>query len=152
MAEVLHQAPAIFGKVGLRIGYNPGKTELILPKECPREDFPYPLDNNPQVPAPQVVHGFQSCLGVPRHPTNDPEFISNSLQKIGEAHDRLLDLTEEVSDEDPFAALRLLQTCGIQRFGHVLSAIPPDLVREFAVARNEAISWTFATFQQSPAP
>ena len=47
---------------------------------------------------------------------------------MGEAHDRLLDLTEEVSDEDPFAALRLLQTCGIQRFGHVLSVVPPDLV------------------------
>ncbi len=47
---------------------------------------------------------------------------------MGEAHDMLLDLTEEVSDEDPFAALRLLQTCGIQRFGHVLSVVPPDLV------------------------
>ncbi len=70
---------------------------------------------------------------------------------MGEAHDRLLNLTEEVSDEDPFAALRLLQTCGIKRFGHVLSAVPPDMVREFA-ARNEAIAATFSTIQQSPAP
>jgi hypothetical protein len=70
---------------------------------------------------------------------------------MGVAHDRLLDFTEEVSDEDPFAALRLLQTCGIQRFGHVLSAVPPDLVREFAAPRDETISSTFATIHQSPA-
>ena len=78
--------------------------------------------------------------------------MSNALRKLGEAHDRLLDLKEEVSDEDPFAALRLQQTCGIQRFGHVLSAVPPDLVREFAVTRDEAISCTFATIEQSPVP
>jgi hypothetical protein len=54
MAQVLHQAPGIFGKVGLRIGYGPRKTELILPKDCSREDFPYPLDD-PQILAPQVV-------------------------------------------------------------------------------------------------
>jgi hypothetical protein len=65
MAEVLHHAPGIFGKVGLSIGYGPGKTELILPKDCPREAFPYPLDD-PQVPAPHVVDGFKTCLGVPR--------------------------------------------------------------------------------------
>jgi hypothetical protein len=51
MAEVLHHALGIFGKVGLRIGYGPRKTGLILPKGCPREAFPYPLDD-PQVPAP----------------------------------------------------------------------------------------------------
>jgi len=59
MAQVLHQAPRIFGKVGLRIGYGPGKTELILPKDYSREDFPYPLDD-PQIQAPQVVQVFQS--------------------------------------------------------------------------------------------
>ncbi len=51
MAKVLHQAPGIFSKVGLMFGYGPGKTELILPKDCPREAFPYPLDD-PQVPPP----------------------------------------------------------------------------------------------------
>jgi hypothetical protein len=51
MAKVLHQAPDIFGKVGLRVGYGPRKTELIIPKACPRKAFPYPLDD-PQVPAP----------------------------------------------------------------------------------------------------
>ncbi len=57
---------------------------------------------------PHVVTGFTSCLGVPRHFENDPVFLHEALQKIGSTHDRLLDLTEEIADEDPFAALRLL--------------------------------------------
>ncbi len=52
MAVVLEKAPAIFGKVGLRLGYGPGKTELILPKDCPREEFPFPMDD-PAIPAPR---------------------------------------------------------------------------------------------------
>ena len=72
------------------------------------------------------------------------------MQKMDGAHDRLLDLTEEIADEDPFAALRLLQTCGISKFGHVLSAVPPNLAKNFARERDEAIGATFATIQQSP--
>ncbi len=64
---------------------------------------------------------------------------------MGEAHDRLLDLTEEVSDEDPFAALRLLQTSGIERFGHVLSAVLSNMVGKFIAARDEAIAATFSS-------
>ena len=134
----------ISGKMGLRLGYGPGKTELILPKNCTRDEFPYPLDD-PEIPAPQVVAGFQSCLGVPRHFSNDPIFLSDAMQKMGGAHDRLLDLTEEIADEDPFAALRLLQTCAISKFGHVLSAVPPDLAKDFARDRDEAIASMFAT-------
>jgi hypothetical protein len=74
MATVMHQAPGIFGKVRLRIDYGPRKTELILPRDCSRQNFPFPLDD-PQVQAPQVVAGFKSCLGVPRHFDNDPEFL-----------------------------------------------------------------------------
>jgi hypothetical protein len=149
MAAVLEEAPGIFRKVGLRLGYGPGKTELILPQGCSREEFPFPLDD-PAVPAPQVVDGFTSCLGVPRHFSNDPVFLHEAMQKMGGAHDRLLDLTEEIADEDPFAALRLLQTCGISKFGHVLSAVPPALAQDFARERDEAISATFSTIQQSP--
>ena len=149
MATVFRTAPAIFSKVGLRLGYGPGKTELVLPKECSVEDFPYPL-SDPSVPAPQVVAGFKSCLGVPRHFDNDPEFLHTALQSMGASHDRLLDLTEEVADEDPFAALRLLQVCGVQRFGHVLSAVPPPLAQAFARDRDEAVQATFATIQQGP--
>ena len=150
-ATIFHVAPAIFAKVGLRLGYGPGKTELILPKDCTREEFPYPLDD-PAVPAPQVVAGFQSCLGVPRHFSNDPFFMDDAMKKMGGAQERLLDLTEEIADEDPFAALRLLQTCAISKFGHVLSAVPPDLAKEFAEDRDAAIAATFATIQQAPTP
>ena len=45
MATVLRKAPEIFGKVGLRIGYGPGKTEPILPRGCSKHDFPFPLDD-----------------------------------------------------------------------------------------------------------
>ena len=69
---------------------------------------------------------------------------------MGSSHDRMLDLTEEIVDEDPFAALRRLQTCGLNRFGHVLSAVPPPLAQAFAKDRDEAIASTFATIQQSP--
>ncbi len=61
-----------------------------------------------------------------------------------------MDLTEEIEDEDQFAALRLLQTCGISRFGHVLSVVPPSLAQAFAKERDEAIVATLATIQQSP--
>jgi len=98
-----------------------------------------------------MVEGFKSCLGVPRHFENDPDFINAALQKMGAAHDRLLDLTEEVADKDSFVALRLLQTCGISRFGHGLSAVPPPLAQAFARERDEAIAATFAIIQQSPA-
>ena len=54
MAEVLAQAPAIYGRIGLKLGYGPIKTEIILPRGYDREDFPYPLDD-PSVPAPHVV-------------------------------------------------------------------------------------------------
>jgi len=144
MSTVLRKAPEIFAKVGLRIGYGPGKTELILHRGCSKEEFPFPLDD-PQVPTPHVVAGFKSCLGVPRHFDNDPVFLHEALQAIGSTHDRLLDLTEEIADEDPFAALRLLQTCGINRFGHVPSAVPPPLVAAFARERDESIATTFAT-------
>lgn len=149
MANVLQKAPGIYEKVGLRLGYGPGKTELILPQGCRKDEFPLTLDD-PEVPAPQVVEGFTSCLGVPRHFSNDPVFLHDAMQKMGGAHDRLLDLTEEIADEDPFAALRLLQTSGISKFGHVLSAVPPALARDFARNRDEAIAATLATIQQAP--
>jgi hypothetical protein len=151
MAVVLEEAPRIYKKVGLRLGYGPEKTELILPQGCRKEEFPFPLDD-PAVPAPQVVEGFTSCLGVPRHFSNDPEFLHNAMQKMGGAHDKLLDLTEEIADEGPIAALRLLQTCGISKFGHDLSAVPPAIAQDFAREIDEAIAATFSTIQQAPTP
>jgi len=34
--------------------------------------------------------------------------MHDAMRKMGGVHDRLLDLTKEIADEDPFAALRLL--------------------------------------------
>jgi len=152
MAEVLQQALEIYGKVGLRINLGPGKTYLILPKSYVRSSFPYPLDD-PGVAAPRVIQGFSTCLGVPRHIDNKHAFIIDALTAIGAKHDRLLNLSEEISDDTPFATLRLLQVCGITRFGHVLSAVPHAKAREFARDGNEAIATTFATIQmETPAP
>jgi len=75
--------------------------------------------------------------------------MNDSLQAMGTIHDRLVDLTEEITDEDSFAAFCLLQTCGISRFGHVFSAVSPLLSQAFARDRDEAIATTFATIQQS---
>ena len=77
LAEVMDQAPTIYGKVGLRIGLGPGKTELALPQDYERRNFPYPLDIH-GIATPHVVQGFSSCLGVPRHSSNDSDFIITS--------------------------------------------------------------------------
>ena len=81
-------------------------------------------------------------------------FITDAMTKLGVKLNRLLDLAEEFSDDDPFAALRLLQMCGVFRFGHDLSGVPPQTrAREFARDMNEAIATTFATIQkEAPSP
>jgi len=146
MAEVLAHAPIIYGKVGMKIGYGPGKTKLILPRDYDREDFPYPLDD-PSVLVPHVVTGFMTCLGVPRHHNNDQAFIAAALLDLGVKHDKLLDLVDEISDEDPFATLRVLLVCGVSKFGHVLIAVPPACVLYFARGRDEAVAASLATIQ-----
>jgi hypothetical protein len=84
-----------FRKVGLRIGLSPGKTQLILHEGYDKNMSPYPLDI-PRVATPQVIPGFSSCLGIPRHFSNDQVFITEALHDIGVKHDRLLDLTEDI--------------------------------------------------------
>jgi len=85
---------------------------------------------------------------VPRHANNDPQFITATLENLGVRHDKLMDRVESVANEDPFAALRLMYVCGVQRFGHILSAVPPPLVADFAALRDDAVTSTFATIQQ----
>jgi hypothetical protein len=139
LATVLAQAQIFFEKASMKIGYDPGKTELILPRGYDRDTFPYSLDDLDD-PAPQVVPGLKACLGVPRHFANDQAFITDVLQDMGANHDCLLDLVEEISDEDPLASLRLLQVCGVSWFGHVLSAVPHSLVVDFARGKDEAVA------------
>ena len=96
---------------------------MIPSRGYERQECPYPLDD-PAVPTPHVVLGYKTCLGVPRRSCNDQAFNTATLQDLGLKHDRLLDHVEEISDEDPFATLKLLQVCGVSRFGHVLSVAP----------------------------
>ncbi len=95
----------------------------MLPPQCDLDAFLQQIDACGDG-LQHIVMGFSACLGVPRHSNNDPEFITTSLERSEVRHDRLLDLVEVVVDEDPFAALRLLQVRGVQRLGYIISAPP----------------------------
>jgi len=73
---------------------------LVPPQGYARSRFPFPLDN-PGVAAPHVVQGFAACMWVPGHFSYDLVFVSGILQDIGVKHDRCVDLSEEMSDENP---------------------------------------------------
>jgi hypothetical protein len=89
-------------------------------------------------------------MGVPRHPTNNISFIEKALGPSGTRHDNLLDLVASVLEEDPFGALRLLQVSGVNRFGHVQSAVPPGAVATFCGQRDATVSLALATIQGFP--
>jgi len=148
MANTLVASPAIYRKVGLWIGCGPGKTELILHPD------PSAFHSTLEVSGgglPNVVISFTLCLGAPRHASNDGSGLGTStLAIICFRQDRLLDLVEDVADEDPFAALLILQVCGVQRVGHVISAVPPPLVYDFETTRDDAVASTLATIQLKP--
>ena len=97
-----------------------------------------------------VVTGFKACLGVPKHPTNHDSFIAEALLPVAGRHNNLLDLFYAVSDEAPFAPLRLLQVCGVNIFGHILSAVPPDVTATFCAQRDAAIGATLGAIQGIP--
>ena len=101
MADALTAAHDIYANFGLSIGWGPKKIKLVLPADCDPEELPIP--RNPRSEhLPNIVHGFKACLGVPRHPSNDGEFIldSLSLRQVAYRHDILLELVEDVSEED----------------------------------------------------
>ena len=50
--------------------------------------------------------------------------------------------------EAPLTALRLLQLCGVNKFGHVISAVPPAIIRMFAEARDVAVVQCLEAVQQ----
>ena len=151
MAEALASAPSNYKKVGFRIGLGLGKTELILSPECDPNTF---LSRLEAVGGglPHVVNGFSLCLGLPRHALNNSKFVTLALVGIGVHHNRLLYVVEDVTDEDPFAALRLLQECGVHCFGYIINSVTPRLVYDFAKASDEAVFSTLAAIQQEPHP
>ena len=120
------------------MGWGPKKTELVLPLNCDPDSLPL-LRDPANHPLPDIVLGFMACLGVPRHPTCDEKFITAALEPVALPHDSLLELAADVSDEDPLAALRLLQVCGINTFGHILSAVLSLVTRILATRDLEGV-------------
>ncbi len=76
---------------------------------------------------------------IPRHRHMCVDFITKAMRKSAARHDRLLLLVRHIAEDAPLKALRLLQVCGVNRFGHVISTVPPAIIRPFAEARNAAV-------------
>ncbi len=125
VALALVEALDLYGIVGLQQGWGPKKTEQVLPHSCDPVILPLPHDHTCKLLLDEAI-GFKACRGVPRHPTNEDSFIDEALEPVARRHDNLLDPVVVVSDEDPFAALRLLQVCGVNKSGHILSGVLPD--------------------------
>ena len=68
---------------------------------------------------------------------------SSMPHQIAAHHDFLLELIATVLVEIPFAAIRLLQVCGVNRFGAILIAVPPQALASFVAERDDAITSTF---------
>ena len=64
------------------------------------------------------------------------DFINKAMRKPAARHDRLLNMVKDVAEDDPLTTLRLLHVCGVNRFGHVISAVPPTIIRQFAESRD----------------
>jgi hypothetical protein len=61
------------------------------------------------------------------------------MRKPAARHDRLLLLAKYIAEEAPLTALRLLHVCGVNKFGHGISAVPPAIIRLFAEARDATV-------------
>jgi hypothetical protein len=79
---------------------------------------------------------MEACLGIQRHRGICIGFITKDMRKYVARHDRLLLLVKDIAEEAPLTAFRLLQVCGVNMFGHVISAVPPTIIRLFAEARD----------------
>ena len=70
------------------------------------------------------------------------------LEKVEKKHDGLLQLVEEIAEFDPLAALNLLRASGVNRFGHILSALPPLISAGFCLGRGAAVLQACAQVQR----
>jgi len=139
VALALDAASALYAMIGLSLRWGPRKAELQILVDCDLNNLHLPRDDSGR-PLLEVVNGFKACLGVPRHSNNCSRFITKALQPLVKRHDSMLDLVAGVSEEDPFVALRLLKVYGVNMFGHVLSANPPDVAAAFCEDRDAAIA------------
>ncbi len=107
IAHTLTQAHIIFEAAGITLGWGPKKTKLVLLTECDLDDLLLSRNQRGE-PFLDIAPGFKACLGVSRHPVADGDFIVNALRHVADLHSNLLELVADVSEEDPFAAIRLL--------------------------------------------
>ena len=147
VAAALLLAEPLYSRVGLSVGWGPGKTELYLPPSVP--GIPLPLHPDGSL-KPLLVRGFASCLGVPRHPTQDPAFLRPAFASVAARQSRLLAFISGVSVRHPKAAGRLLEVCAVRRFAHVLRSVPPDACGPFYEAQDTAVLDTFRTICGAP--
>ena len=146
LAAVLKELTPLYRLVG--IGWGNGKTEFWLPRGYQVDSLDIPRAAT-GAPLPAVVEGFTACLGIPRHRQNDQEFIRAALVKVAEKHDTVLNLVKRIAPSAPFAALRLLQVCGVRRFGHIMRGIPPGVVSGFIQERDAKVMEALAVIKQS---
>ena len=74
-AAAINTAPALYKKVGLRIGWGPAKSELALPPCVDPETLVLPRDEEGKI-LPHLVQGPAAFLGIPRHRRLCVDFIS----------------------------------------------------------------------------
>jgi len=56
------------------------------------------------------------------------DFINKAMRKPAARHDRLLNMVKDIAEDDALTGLRLLQVCEVNRFGHVISAVPSAII------------------------
>ncbi len=84
-------------------------------------------------------------MASPRHRRMCVDFITRAMRKPAARHDRMLQLVADIAEEAPLTTLRLLQVSGVNRLGHVISTIPPAVIREFVEDRDAAVVRCFET-------
>ena len=118
---------ALYAIVGLRLGCGQKKTYLVLTANSDLDDLPLLRDAVRNL-LPDVVKGFKECMGVPRNPTSEGNFILNALEPVAARHDYLLELITDISEEDPFCgAKNLIGLRGQQVWQHPPCCTPKDI-------------------------
>jgi len=93
-AVAITATPALYKKVGLRIGWGPAKSELALPPCVDLETLVPPRDEEDKI-LPHIVQGLAACLGIPRNRRICVNLISKTIKKPAARHDRLLHLVRD---------------------------------------------------------
>jgi len=116
VAAAITAAPALYKKVRLRVSWGPAKSELALPPGVDAETLTLPRREDGRI-LPHLVEGLEACIGIPRHRRLCSDFISKAMENHAARHDRFLQLVRDIAEDEPLTTLRILQVCGVNRFG-----------------------------------